>query len=84
MCAGVAIVDAENCFMKINDGGYYATASPEEYKMCSAIANNVTFARAFAWTDRGYKVSHLYMVTLRKIKKGEELFVEYGESFWYA
>ena len=73
----------DNKFMKINDGGYYNTASREEYQLSSQVTNNSAFAKGFTWTHRGYKVSNIYVVTLRDIRKGEELLLEYGESYWF-
>ena len=73
----------DNKFMKINDGGYYNTASREEYQLSSKVTNNAVFAKGFTWTQQGYMVSNIYVATLRDIGKGEELLLEYGESYWF-
>ena len=79
----VAIVQKDSYLMKINDAGYFETATPEEYEYASEVRSNVVFTKSFTWTQQGYKICNIVALTLRKIKQDEELYVQYGQSFWY-
>ena len=76
-------MDGNSVLMKINDAGFYRTASTEEYYFNSKMRNNVTLSKSFTSTSQGYKVSALVVLATRQIQQGEELYAEYGESFWY-
>lgn len=69
--------------MKINDAGYYKTASVEEYIFKSKVNNNTMFIKEFTKTMHGDVISGFHLLTTQELRKGQELFVEYGTDFWF-